>query len=43
MEIRRHDDGSIIMFVPYEGMSMAHAPIRQLHPGSFAIGEQPQS
>jgi hypothetical protein len=43
MEITRNEEGRIIMFVPYEGQPMPHLPIRQLHPGSYAVNEQPQS
>lgn len=46
MTIRRVPDdldselaGKLIMHVPHPGESFAHAPLRQIHPGTYVIGE----
>lgn len=38
LAIERKSDGTLIMFVPYEGMDSPHAKITQLHEGTFQIG-----
>lgn len=40
MTIRRLDDGSLVMHVPYPGESMPHMKLTDLHPGTYRIGEQ---
>lgn len=38
MQIRRMEDGTLILHVPYAGMSAPHMPLTELHPGTFRIG-----
>lgn len=37
-KLRRTPDGVVLMHLPYADMSAPHEPIRELHPGTFAIG-----
>lgn len=38
MTIRRMEDGSLIMHLPYEGMSGPHMPLKEIHAGTFKLG-----
>lgn len=37
--VRRLADGSLIMHTPYPGEGMPHMPLRELHPGTYEIGD----
>lgn len=37
-KLRRTPEGGVIMHLPHADMSSPHEPIRELHPGTFAIG-----
>jgi len=38
MEVRRLTDGRIILHVPHPDEPMLHAPLTELHPGTFVVG-----
>jgi len=37
-KLRRTPDGRVLMHLPHADMAAPHEPIRELHPGTFAIG-----
>lgn len=36
--VRRTDDGTLLLHLPYPGMAFQHAPLTELHEGTYRIG-----
>jgi hypothetical protein len=39
MSVRRLDDGTLRLELPYEGMGFAHMPLKKVHEGVYDIGQ----